>query len=182
MIPIHSKEPSLRTATATASVIFSNPAPYNSIIHHSNLKGDVLAVARIAAIQGAKKCSDLIPLAHPIGITGGDVDVAPIAAVKSNAVVDGGGEEGGTGRKDFGRVAITATVSTVGRTGVEMEALSACLAGALTVFDMCKGVDRGIEITGATVVRKEGGRSGTWVWGERVEGGEGGGDGQGGVD
>jgi GTP 3',8-cyclase len=163
MIPIHAKPETLRTATAIASVLFSNLSPYNSIIHHSNKKGDVLAVTRLAGIQGAKKCPDLIPLAHPVSITGVSVQVEPIAPAE---------HEDEKSRSDFGKVVVTATVSTVGRTGVEMEALSAVTVAALTVFDMCKGADRGMQITGARVMRKDGGMSGTWFFGEKAWEGE----------
>jgi GTP 3',8-cyclase len=175
MIPIHNKESTLRTATATSSVLFSNSAPYNSIIQYSNKKGDVLAVARIAGIQGAKKCSDLVPLSHPLGITGVEVDIATVAPKRSDRIEDDRDEKETHGEEkpmlDYGKVVITATVSTVGRTGVEMEALTACTVSALTVFDMCKAVDKGMEITGGRVLMKEGGRSGTWVWTGSVEGG-----------
>lgn len=103
-------------------------------------KGDVLAVARVAGIQGAKRTSDLVPLCHPIMI--GAVEV----------------------QFDIGddHIAIEATVETFGPTGVEMEALTACSAAALTIYDMCKAKDRGMTIAAVELVHKSGGRSGDW--------------------
>jgi cyclic pyranopterin phosphate synthase len=109
-------------------------------------KGDVLGVARIAAIQGAKRTSDLIPLCHPLALTRVTVDFTiddkPAA------------------------VHCTARVETLGRTGVEMEALTAVQVGLLTIYDMCKAVDRGMTITGVKLLEKHGGKSGDWVVGE----------------
>ena len=104
-------------------------------------KGDVLAVARIAAIQGAKRTAELIPLCHPIPLTRIDVDFDAIGA---------------------GTVRCEARAETMGRTGVEMEALTAVQVGLLTIYDMCKAVDRGMTIAGVRLVEKSGGRSGTW--------------------
>lgn len=106
-------------------------------------KGDVLGVARVAAIQAAKRTSELIPLCHPLALTRVVVDFAP-------------------GRKPSG-VECVATVSTVGRTGVEMEALTAVAVGLLTIYDMCKAVDRGMRIEGVRLLEKRGGKSGDWV-------------------
>jgi cyclic pyranopterin phosphate synthase len=103
-------------------------------------KGDVLGVARLAGIQGAKRTADLIPLCHPLRITGVDVDLA----VVGNAVE------------------ITATVRAFDRSGVEMEALAAVGAAALTVYDMCKAIDRGMVIERIQLEEKRGGKSGTW--------------------
>ena len=103
-------------------------------------KGDALAVARIAGIQGAKKCAELLPLAHVIGVHGAVVDLEP-------------GPEG---------VSITATVRTADRTGVEMEALTAVSVAGLTLVDMFKGIDKGVEIESVRLVEKTGGKSGTW--------------------
>ena len=104
-------------------------------------KGDVLGVARLAGIQAAKKTADWIPLCHPLRITGVDVELRP-----------------GTDR-----VAITATVRAFDRSGVEMEALAAVSAAALTVYDMCKAIDRGMTIGGVQLEEKRGGKSGTWT-------------------
>lgn len=103
-------------------------------------KGDVLAVARIAGIQGAKRTSDLIPLCHPIMIGAASVEFEV-----GDAWID-----------------VEAVVDTFGPTGVEMEALSACSAAALTIYDMCKARDRGMTVTGLGLWHKSGGRSGEW--------------------
>lgn len=105
-------------------------------------KGDVMGVARLAGIMGAKRTSDLIPLCHPLPITKVTVDLAPDAALPG--------------------LRITATVKTTGQTGVEMEALTAASTAALTVFDMAKAVDKGMEIGGLRVVLKDGGKSGRY--------------------
>ena len=106
-------------------------------------KGDVLGVARIAAIQAAKRTSELIPLCHPLALTRVVVDFTP-------------------GRKPS-VVECVATVSTVGRTGVEMEALTAVAVGLLTIYDMCKAADRGMRIEAIRLLEKRGGKSGDWV-------------------
>jgi cyclic pyranopterin monophosphate synthase len=110
-------------------------------------KGDVLGIARIAAIQGAKKTSDLVPLCHPLALTRVAVELQCIAGTADRAPA----------------VACTATVETVGPTGVEMEALAAVQVGLLTVYDMCKAVDRGMVITGVQLLQKHGGASGSYV-------------------
>jgi cyclic pyranopterin monophosphate synthase len=106
-------------------------------------KGDVLGIARIAAIQGAKRCADLIPLAHPIPLT--KVSVEFRVDAKQNAVY------------------IDVIAETVGRTGVEMEALTAVSVGLLTIYDMCKAVDRGMTIGDVRLLEKKGGKSGHWA-------------------
>ena len=103
-------------------------------------KGDVIGIARIAGIQGAKRAADLIPLCHPLRLTGVDVDF----------VIDDAG------------VAITATVRAFDRSGVEMEALAAVTAAALTIYDMCKAIDRGMTLSAIRLDEKRGGKSGTW--------------------
>lgn len=105
-------------------------------------KGDVLGVARLAGIQGAKRTADLIPLCHPLGLTHVAIDFTPLP----------------TGHE----LLCKATAETVGRTGVEMEALTAVTAALLTIYDMCKAVDRGMEIGSIRLEYKEGGRSGVW--------------------
>jgi cyclic pyranopterin phosphate synthase len=105
-------------------------------------KGDVLGVARLAGIMGAKKTPDLIPLCHPLPITKVTVDLTPDRSLPG--------------------VQIEATVKTTGKTGVEMEALTAASTAALTVYDMCKAVDRGMEIGGLRVILKDGGKSGRY--------------------
>ena len=110
-------------------------------------KGDVLGIARIAGIQAAKKTSDLIPLCHPLALTRVAVDFAIARG-------DGAGVP---------QVVCTATVETVGPTGVEMEALTAVQVALLTIYDMCKAVDRGMTITDVRVLEKHGGKSGSYV-------------------
>ena len=107
-------------------------------------KGDVLATARIAGIMAAKRTSDLIPMCHPLAITHASVDLAPE-------------------REPRVGVRITATVATDGKTGIEMEALTAAAVAGLTLYDMCKAVDRGMTVTDIELLRKEGGASGTWT-------------------
>ena len=125
-------------------------------------KGDVLGVARVAGIMAAKKTGDIVPLCHPIALTAVEVKV-DLVAPSSPATADGKGEmERGTAM-GFGGVEIEVKVECDGKTGVEMEALGAVMGACLTVFDMCKAVDRGMRIEGVRVVLKEGGRSGRWV-------------------
>lgn len=107
-------------------------------------KGDVLGVARLAAIAGLKRTAELIPLCHPVRVTGVDVALAPLS-------------------EGTPRVEIRATVRAFDRTGVEMEALTAVSIAALTIYDMCKAVDRGMRIVDVRLVQKSGGRSGTWT-------------------
>jgi cyclic pyranopterin phosphate synthase len=106
-------------------------------------KGDVLGVARVAAIQAAKRTADLIPLCHPLALTHVRVEFA----------ID----------RRASAVECSATVATIGRTGVEMEALTAVAAGLLTIYDMCKAVDRGMRLERIELIEKKGGRSGHWV-------------------
>lgn len=142
MVDVTEKRPTIRSATATAHVACS-PAVMESLVNDTVPKGDVLAVARIAGIAAAKQTPALLPLAHVIGVHG--------AAVDLEIVADG--------------VAITATVRTADRTGVEMEALTAATVAALNVVDMVKGIDKGTEITHVRIERKTGGKSGDWVRG-----------------
>jgi cyclic pyranopterin phosphate synthase len=112
-------------------------------------KGDVLGIARIAGIQGAKRTSELIPLCHPLALTRVAVELQVVPASPGNAA----------------HVACTATAETVGPTGVEMEALTAVQVALLTVYDMCKAVDRGMTISGVKLLEKHGGNSGSFVAG-----------------
>jgi len=140
MVDVTEKQPTIRSATATGLV--RCPAHVVAALRDgSTPKGDVLAVARIAGIQGAKRTAELIPLAHIIGVHGATVELD---------VVDSG-------------VEVTATVRTADRTGVEMEALTAVSIAALTVIDMVKGMDKTVEIENVRLVRKTGGKSGEWV-------------------
>lgn len=145
---------------------FSNPTAYPLVATNSLKKGDVLGVARIAGIMAAKRTPDIIPLCHPIQLTHAEVELVPVAPV-APAADSVAGSEGAKGQ-GYGYIDIRATVSCYGKTGVEMEAMTAASAAALTVYDMCKAVDKGMRVEGLRVVMKEGGKSGKWVEGESV--------------
>jgi cyclic pyranopterin phosphate synthase len=142
MVDVGQKPESDREALASGTIVMQ-PATLSAIVDGKIGKGDVLAVARIAAIQGLKRTSELIPLCHPVRVTGVDVDFTP----RSD------GEP---------RVDIRATVRAHDRTGVEMEALTAVTVAALTIYDMCKAIDRGMRITDVRLEEKRGGKSGDW--------------------
>lgn len=153
MVDIGSKSATKRTAIAFAYVRFSNPDPVQLISENSNKKGDVLGVARIAGIMAAKRTSDLIPLCHPIPISRVEVEVRPVApSVDSMS----------WSLNKHGLVAIEAIVQCTGPTGVEMEALTATSAAALTVYDMCKAADKSMRVEGLRMVYKDGGRTGLY--------------------
>lgn len=137
MVDVSAKAETDRTATARALVTMQ-AATRDMVAAGTAKKGDVLGVARLAGIMGAKRTSDLVPLCHPLPISAVTVDLELVEA----------------------GVAIEATVRTTGRTGVEMEALTAASVAALTVYDMLKAVDRGMQIDGLRVVFKDGGKSG----------------------
>jgi len=139
MVDVGDKDVTKRRAVATCSVLMA-PATVEAVRSQSMKKGDVLAVARIAGIQAAKRTSDLIPLCHPLMLSLVSVDLS----VESD------------------RVAIRAVAEVMDRTGVEMEALTACSVAALTVYDMCKAIDRGMTITDLALEEKSGGRSGEY--------------------
>ena len=141
MVDVSEKDITTRVAHAEAFVEMM-PETLALITQGKHKKGDVLAVARIAGIQAAKKCSDLIPLCHPLMLTKVGVDLIP--------------------EVDLNRVRITSMCKLNGRTGVEMEALCAASVAALTLYDMCKAVDRGMTINGLRVMEKQGGKSGHW--------------------
>jgi cyclic pyranopterin phosphate synthase len=141
MVDVSSKPDTAREAVAEGSVRM-RPETLALIQEGGIPKGDVFAVARVAGIMAAKQTAALIPMCHPLPITGVSVELAPAG----DAVVR-----------------ITATVKTTGKTGVEMEALTAVSVAALTVYDMCKAVDRGMVIEGVRLLEKRGGKSGTWV-------------------
>ncbi len=141
MVDVGGKEVTSRTATAAGHVTLS-AAALRAIVERTAKKGDVLTIAQIAGIAGAKRTADLIPLCHPLPLSGADVTFA-VDEVNS-------------------RVTCTATVRTEGRTGVEMEALTAVSAALLTIYDMLKAVDRSMVISEIVLLRKSGGRSGTW--------------------
>jgi cyclic pyranopterin phosphate synthase len=141
MVDVSDKAVTARTATARARVVMA-AATLAMIQEGSAKKGDVLGVARLAGIMAAKRTSELIPLCHPLPISSVKVDLATDAAANA--------------------VEITATVRTTGQTGVEMEALTAAGVAALTVYDMCKAVDRSMRIDGLRVTHKDGGKSGAF--------------------
>ena len=142
MVDVGAKDETHRVARAHGRIVMRR-ATLAMIIAGSTAKGDVLGVARIAAIQGAKRTAELIPLAHPLGLTRVGVDFK--VDRKRNAVE------------------CTATAETRGRTGVEMEALMTVATGLLTIYDMCKAVDRGMRLEDICLLEKEGGKSGHWV-------------------
>ena len=142
MVDVGSKAATHRIARASGTITMQ-PATYELIARGSAKKGDVLGVAKIAAIMAAKRTSDLIPLCHPLAITRVTVDFK----LATNCVT------------------CTAQVETVGQTGVEMEALTAVQIGLLTIYDMCKAVDRGMVMSDIKVLEKHGGKSGDWVAG-----------------
>ena len=140
MVDVTGKDVTVREATAGCLVVMSEST--RSVVMSRELeKGDALEVARIAGIMAAKKTSELIPLCHPIAIGGVEITIGPV-------------ERG---------LEIFATVRTAERTGVEMEALTAVTAAGLTVYDMVKGIERGVTITDVRLEAKSGGRSGDWV-------------------
>jgi cyclic pyranopterin phosphate synthase len=141
MVDVSAKDETERVAVAGASVLMQ-PETLALIMQGGVAKGDVLAVARLAGIMAAKRTPDLIPLCHPLALTAVSVDLACDPARNS--------------------VDITATCKLRGRTGVEMEALTAASIAALTVYDMCKAVDRGMIITDLRLLHKSGGKSGTY--------------------
>jgi len=142
MVDVSAKDETHRIARATG-VIRMLPATLALIAGGRALKGDVIGVARIAAIQAAKRTAELIPLCHPLPITRVAVDFEIDPTTNS--------------------VRCTAQVETLGRTGVEMEALTAVQIGLLTVYDMCKAADRGMVMGEIRVLEKHGGKSGDWV-------------------
>jgi molybdenum cofactor biosynthesis protein MoaC len=153
MVDVGAKPSTRRAAVAHAIVSFSNAQPFQLILENNNKKGDVLGVARIAGIMAAKRTPDLIPLCHPLAISKVELD----ANINPPTPSRGGGARQ---ISPFGGVELQALVETVGPTGVEMEALTAVVAAALTVVDMCKAVDREMVLGEARVVYKMGGNSG----------------------
>ncbi len=141
MVDVAAKAETHRVARAGGSIRMQ-PATFELIASGQAKKGDVIGIARIAAIQGAKRTSELIPLCHPLAITRVAVDFE----------LD----------REHSAVHCTAQVETLGRTGVEMEALTAVQVGLLTVYDMCKAADRGMVMTDIRVLEKRGGKSGEW--------------------
>lgn len=141
MVDVGAKETTNRSATAEGCVKMQ-PKTLELVQSGNARKGDVISVARIAGIMGAKKTSELIPLCHPIGLTSVTVDI--------------------TADPTLPGLKVRATAKVAGQTGVEMEALTACTTTCLTIYDMVKAVDRGMEITSIVLTEKTGGKSGTW--------------------
>lgn len=141
MVDISDKVITQRLAVAEACISMQ-PRTLQLIMDAGHEKGDVLATARIAGIQGAKRCSDLIPLCHPIALTKISIDLIP--------------------EPDHNWVRVQATCKVSGKTGVEMEALTAASTATLTVYDMCKAIDKTMVIQKMRVIEKLGGKSGNW--------------------
>lgn len=142
MVDVGAKDVTLRVAV-TEGRITMLPSTLEHIIKGDHKKGDVLGIARVAGIMAAKKTADLIPLCHPLALTHVEIELTP--------------------QPDENAVYCQATVETRGQTGVEMEALTATQVALLTIYDMCKAVDRGMEMGGVRLLEKKGGKSGHWV-------------------
>lgn len=142
MVDVTEKAVTSRQALAEAFIEMS-PLTLQKVVDGDHAKGDVLAVARIAGIQAAKKCSDLIPLCHPLMLTKVNIEFEP--------------------QPQSNQIRIVALCKLAGQTGVEMEALTAASVAALTLFDMCKAVDKAMVISGIKVLEKQGGKSGDWT-------------------
>ncbi|MFQ5585429.1 MAG: cyclic pyranopterin monophosphate synthase MoaC [Thermodesulfobacteriota bacterium] len=142
MVDVTEKAVTVREAVARGSIIMK-PATLQLILANEIKKGDVLGVARIAGVMAAKRVGTLIPLCHPLSITSVEITFDP--------------DEGKS------KIDITATVKVASQTGVEMEAFTAVSIAALTIYDMCKAVDREMEITGIMLIKKRGGKSGEFV-------------------
>lgn len=150
MVDVSEKAVTQRIAVAEGSILM-HPETQAMVLEDRAKKGDVLACARIAGIMACKRTSNLIPMCHPLNITKSKVEIDPIPA-------------SGAGAREDGRVGFHVTVTTgvTGKTGIEMEALTGASVACLTIYDMCKAVDRGMEIVDVRLLRKEGGRSGLW--------------------
>jgi cyclic pyranopterin phosphate synthase len=142
MVDVGQKAHTHRIATATGSIQMLK-STFDMVMSGSHKKGDVIGIARIAAIQATKKSPDLIPLCHPIALTRVAVEFTPD---ESNSTIH-----------------CTVTTETIGQTGVEIEALTGVQIGLLTIYDMCKAVDRGMVIKEVRLLEKSGGKSGAWV-------------------
>ena len=140
MVDVSTKTETQRTAVASG-LVRMQAATLKMIVDKGLPKGDVLAVARVAGIQAARRCADLIPLCHPLPLSRVSIEFTPV---------------------DEQSLEISATCKVTGKTGVEMEALTAVSIAALTVYDMCKAVDKGMVIESVCLQHKDGGKSGTW--------------------
>lgn len=148
MVDVSGKSDTVRVAVAEGFVSMQQET-LDCIVSGTAAKGDVLACARVAGVMAAKQTSTLIPMCHPLNITKAQVECLP--------VVDGEREDGRIG------IRVVATCGVAGKTGVEMEALVAASTACLTVYDMCKAVDRGMEIINVRLLRKDGGKTGLWL-------------------
>lgn len=148
MVDVSAKPDTERVAVAEGFIAM-NLATLALIVDGKAAKGDVLACARVAGVMSAKRTSDLIPMCHPLNITKAKVECTP--------VFEGEREDGRVG------IHVLTTCGVTGKTGIEMEALTAASVACLTVYDMCKAVDRGMEITDVRLLRKDGGKTGLWV-------------------
>jgi cyclic pyranopterin phosphate synthase len=142
MVDVTAKDETERVAVAQGRVVM-RPETLALLLRGEIAKGNVLTTAQVAGIMAAKKTSELIPMCHPLLLTGVGVDLTPDKAASA--------------------IDITATVRTTGKTGVEMEALTAVTVAALTVYDMCKAVDKGMRVEAVRLVSKTGGKSGDWL-------------------
>ena len=147
MVDVGAKPDTQRVAVAEG-FISMQPETLQLIVEGTASKGDVLACARVAGVMAAKQASSLIPMCHPLLITKAAIECTPVQA----------------GQRDDGRVGIhvQATCQVTGKTGIEMEALTAASVACLTIYDMCKAVDRGMQITDVRLLKKDGGKSGLW--------------------
>ena len=152
MVDVGHKDATSRVAIATGTVFFSNERPLKLILENNNKKGDVISTARIAGIMAAKRTSDIIPLCHPI----------PISKVAVEITIQSPVEDSKDGDR-YGSLRIRASVKCTGPTGVEMEALTAVTGACLTVYDMCKAVDKAVAIEDTRLLYKAGGVSGDYV-------------------
>jgi cyclic pyranopterin phosphate synthase len=147
MVDVSAKAATERVATAQATVSML-PSTLEKIQQGKIAKGDVLAVAQVAGVMGAKRTPDLIPMCHPLLLTSVNIDFS---------------EEATPGPDGRCTITIKATVKTTGQTGVEMEAMAAVSVAALTIYDMCKAVDKGMSFGGIALLSKSGGKSGTYI-------------------
>ena len=148
MVDVSAKPDTERIAVAEGFIAMHQET-LDLIVEGKVAKGDVLACARVAGVMAAKQTSSLIPMCHPLNITKAKVDCEPVQA----------------GQREDGRVGIhiTTTCGVTGKTGIEMEALTAASIACLTVYDMCKAVDRGMEIMDVRLLKKDGGKTGLWL-------------------
>lgn len=147
MVDVSAKNSTERVATAQA-IVFLQPETLEKIQRGKIAKGDVLSVAQVAGVMGAKKTPDIIPMCHPILLTAVDISFK---------------EESQPDREGRCSITIIATIKTTGPTGVEMEAMTAASVAALTIYDMCKAVDRGMSFSDISLLAKSGGKSGTYI-------------------